>query len=312
MIPLVVLAAGLTYPLSFGGFTSLIPAIVPDELLPPANALETTSFNAALVIGPGAGGHAVGRVRPGDARCSSRPALALVALGADPAHPRPRPRPRPRGGERTLLGVAADGLRQIVAVPELRGITVGGRDRPGRARPDDGRASRCSRSSTSAASAATPATCGRPSRSARRSARSAWCAIQRRFAARADRAGRLRDLRRADADLAAGGLAGACCCVLIAARRGWRTGRRWPPSSPCASRWCRRRSTGRCSRRRPGSRWARSRWGRGWPGRWRPGSARPRRSLIAAAAAGHGRGASGSTLMRLPAGGRCAQASPGG
>ena len=39
-IPLVVLAAGFTYPLSFGGFTSLIPAIVPDELLPPANALE--------------------------------------------------------------------------------------------------------------------------------------------------------------------------------------------------------------------------------------------------------------------------------
>ena len=42
-IPLVVLVAGLTYPLSFGGFTSLIPAIVPDELLPPANALETSS-----------------------------------------------------------------------------------------------------------------------------------------------------------------------------------------------------------------------------------------------------------------------------
>ena len=38
MVPLVVLAAGLTYPLSFGGFTSLIPTIVPDELLPPANA----------------------------------------------------------------------------------------------------------------------------------------------------------------------------------------------------------------------------------------------------------------------------------
>src|SRR4051812_13466478 len=30
----IALLAGLTWPLSFGGFTSLIPAIVPDELLP--------------------------------------------------------------------------------------------------------------------------------------------------------------------------------------------------------------------------------------------------------------------------------------
>ena len=60
VIPLVVIPAGITYPLSFGGFTSMIPSLVPGELLPPANALETTSFNAALVIGPGARGHAVG------------------------------------------------------------------------------------------------------------------------------------------------------------------------------------------------------------------------------------------------------------
>lgn len=52
LVPLVVLAAGLTYPLSFGGFTSLIPSIVPDELLTPANALETTSFNSALIAVP--------------------------------------------------------------------------------------------------------------------------------------------------------------------------------------------------------------------------------------------------------------------
>jgi MFS family permease len=49
VVPLIVLAAGLTYPLSFGGFTSLIPQIVPAELLTPANALEASSFNAALV-----------------------------------------------------------------------------------------------------------------------------------------------------------------------------------------------------------------------------------------------------------------------
>ena len=63
LIPLIVLAAGLTYPLSFGGFTSLIPTIVPDELLTPANALETTSFNTALVVGPAMAGTLCGGLR---------------------------------------------------------------------------------------------------------------------------------------------------------------------------------------------------------------------------------------------------------
>src|SRR3712207_6764072 len=56
LIPLVVLTAGVTYPLSFGGFTSFIPALVPEDLLPPANALETTSVNGALVTGPALAG----------------------------------------------------------------------------------------------------------------------------------------------------------------------------------------------------------------------------------------------------------------
>ena len=33
LVPMVALVAGITWPLSFGGFTSLIPVIVPDELL---------------------------------------------------------------------------------------------------------------------------------------------------------------------------------------------------------------------------------------------------------------------------------------
>ncbi len=60
VIPVVVLMAGLTYPLSFGGFTSFIPVLVPEDLLAPANALETTSFNGALVVGPALAGAAVG------------------------------------------------------------------------------------------------------------------------------------------------------------------------------------------------------------------------------------------------------------
>jgi MFS family permease len=121
LIPLVVLMAGLTYPLSFGGFTSFIPAIVPDDLLPPANALETTSFNSALVIGPALAGTLSGAFTPATPLIVEA-ALSLVALvlilripGLD--------RGGRRDGERTLLGVAAAGIRQILSVPELRGIT---------------------------------------------------------------------------------------------------------------------------------------------------------------------------------------------
>jgi predicted MFS family arabinose efflux permease len=121
-IPLVVLVAGLTYPLSFGGFTSLIPTIVPDELLPPANALETTSFNSALVIGPALAGTLSAVFGP-TTPLLVEAALALVALALIVRIPRLDSGPR-HGGSGTLLGTAADGLRQIISVPELRGITV--------------------------------------------------------------------------------------------------------------------------------------------------------------------------------------------
>src|SRR4051794_29865873 len=56
--------AGLTWPLSFGGFTSLIPAIVSDDLLPRANALEASSFNLALIAGPLLAGAIAGPATP--------------------------------------------------------------------------------------------------------------------------------------------------------------------------------------------------------------------------------------------------------
>jgi predicted MFS family arabinose efflux permease len=123
VVPLVVLAAGLTYPLSFGGFTSLIPSIVPDELLTPANALETTSFNSALVIGPALAGTLAAAFDPA-VTLLVEAALALVALALIVRIPGLDSRPEERGEQRTLLGVAAAGLGQIVAIPELRAITA--------------------------------------------------------------------------------------------------------------------------------------------------------------------------------------------
>jgi predicted MFS family arabinose efflux permease len=122
VIPLVVLPAGITYPLSFGGFTSMIPALVPGELLPPANAVETTSFNAALVIGPALAGTLSAVVGP-EAPLIVEAALALAALALIVRIPG-LDSPPERADERTLWSIAADGLRQIALVPQLRGVTA--------------------------------------------------------------------------------------------------------------------------------------------------------------------------------------------
>ena len=122
-IPLVVLLAGLTYPLSYGGFTSFIPVLVPDELLMPANALEATSFNFALVIGPALAGTIAALFGP-EWSLATEALLALAALiliARLPGLDQP-----PRGGDRSLLSVAAEGLKQVAIVPTLRGITAAG------------------------------------------------------------------------------------------------------------------------------------------------------------------------------------------
>jgi predicted MFS family arabinose efflux permease len=122
LIPLVVVPAGITYPLSFGGFTSMIPTLVPGELLPPANAVETTSFNAALVIGPALAGTLSALAGP-ETPLLVEAALALGALALIVRIPN-LDSPPERAEERTLWGIAADGLRQIVLVPQLRGVTA--------------------------------------------------------------------------------------------------------------------------------------------------------------------------------------------
>jgi predicted MFS family arabinose efflux permease len=122
VIPLAVLPAGITYPLSFGGFTSMIPALVPGELLPPANAVETTSFNSALVMGPALAGTLSGVVGP-EAPLLVEAGLALAALALIVRIPG-LDSPPERADERTLWSIAADGLRQIALVPQLRGVTA--------------------------------------------------------------------------------------------------------------------------------------------------------------------------------------------
>src|SRR5215213_6035075 len=122
LIPLVALPAGITYPLSFGGFTSMIPTLVPGELLPPANAVETTSFNSALVIGPALAG-TLSAVAGPETPLLVEAGLALAALVLIVRIPGLDAAPE-RAEERTLWSIAVDGLRQIVLVPQLRGVTA--------------------------------------------------------------------------------------------------------------------------------------------------------------------------------------------
>jgi MFS family permease len=119
----VALVAGLTWPLSFGGFTSLIPAIVRPEFLPRANALEATSLNVALIAGPLLAGAIAAAAGPQTAVLTEA-GLTLATLGLLIGFDALDSGPVRAGG--TLLGVARDGLRTILITPALRGTTVAG------------------------------------------------------------------------------------------------------------------------------------------------------------------------------------------
>src|SRR5829696_6419850 len=73
LLPLAALA-GLTGPLATGGYTSMIPVLVPERLLAAANALEATSFNTAAIAGPAVAGVVAATAGPG------RAVLAEAAL----------------------------------------------------------------------------------------------------------------------------------------------------------------------------------------------------------------------------------------
>ena len=113
--------AGLTAPLATGGFTSMIPSLVPERLLPRANALEATSFSTAAIAGPALAG-AVAAGLGASAAVAAEAALAGLALLAVARLPR--------------IGVAAaraassmtatirQGLWHLARTPVLRGVTV--------------------------------------------------------------------------------------------------------------------------------------------------------------------------------------------
>jgi predicted MFS family arabinose efflux permease len=121
VIPLIALGPGVTHPLSFGGFTSLIPVLVPEDLLPSANAIEGASFNVALIAGPAVAG-LVAAAFGATAAVGVEAALSAIGFLLIAALPFLDTEPHRR--HESLLGVAGEGLSLLARAPVLRAITV--------------------------------------------------------------------------------------------------------------------------------------------------------------------------------------------
>jgi predicted MFS family arabinose efflux permease len=112
--------AGLTAPLATGGFTSMIPSLVPERLLHRANALEASSFNTAAIAGPALAGAVAAGPGPG-AAVAVEAGLCGLALLAILRLPRVARVAEPSA---SMAATIRQGLGHLAATPVLRGVTV--------------------------------------------------------------------------------------------------------------------------------------------------------------------------------------------
>ena len=121
-LPLIVMPAGVTYPLAAGGFTSLLPSVVGERLRLDANALEATNFHMAVVAGPALAG-AIGAASP-LAAVLTQLGLKAAALVCTLRLRDPRPAAAREGG--SILATARAGIHQVLVAPPLLAVTVAG------------------------------------------------------------------------------------------------------------------------------------------------------------------------------------------
>lgn len=114
---------GLTLPVAWGGFTSMLPGLVGDDLLAPANAVEASSFNVALIVGPALAG-VIAAVGGAAAAVGAEAVLTLVALALILRIP---DLDRPGSGSTdSLARLVATGVRHVFSEPVLRSVTLVG------------------------------------------------------------------------------------------------------------------------------------------------------------------------------------------
>jgi MFS family permease len=123
LLPLVALGAGITFPLSTGGFSSLIPSYVDASLRVPANALEASSYNTAIVAGPALAGVLTTAVDP-LAAVLVQIGLKLCALSL--ALTLRQPQRLPSRPDLSVLTIAAEGFRLLAASRPLLAATAAG------------------------------------------------------------------------------------------------------------------------------------------------------------------------------------------
>src|SRR3954454_22018717 len=119
---LIVLAfvAGLPSPIRTGGFSGLIPTVVPEPVLPRAYGMEAASYNIAGIAGPALAGTIAGVASAGLAigATAVTALLATIVIARVPIEPG-----RPVEG-RPLRALLREGTSLLWRVQELRSITV--------------------------------------------------------------------------------------------------------------------------------------------------------------------------------------------
>jgi MFS family permease len=115
------LCAGLTAPVLTGGYSSIVPLVVPPTALARANAVDSASYNVAGLAGPALVAVLASVVGPGPALASVA-AIAAAGLVLVLAAPVP---PAPGGGDHGPLWAAlADGVRVLGESSKIRSVSI--------------------------------------------------------------------------------------------------------------------------------------------------------------------------------------------
>ncbi|OLR94543.1 MFS transporter [Actinokineospora bangkokensis] len=120
-VPLLLTAVtGVALPLTSGGYSSLVPLLVPRDQLTRANSFDAGSFSVAAILGPGLAGALAGGVGSPAAVLAISGLAVLGALATATL-----PRVARADADRPRLGrVVRDGLVHLATTAPLRGATL--------------------------------------------------------------------------------------------------------------------------------------------------------------------------------------------
>lgn len=122
LLPVLAFVAGITLPMTSGGFTSLVPRLAASSGvdLDRATARDALLFNAAAIGGPALAG-VLGVAASPEAAVAAISALSLVGGLCTAALRVP---PHPPGAHPSLWTAVRRGVRHLAATPPLRGSTI--------------------------------------------------------------------------------------------------------------------------------------------------------------------------------------------